>query len=41
MTPEELEKETKRLRIMTQLTQLPSAWQITAPIDPDKFTVKS
>ena len=38
MTPEELEKETKRLRIMTQLTQLPSAWQILTPIEVDKFT---
>ena len=38
MTPEDIEKEEKRLRIMAQLTQLPSAWQITAPIEVDKFT---
>tara|TARA_Y100000004_G_scaffold10125_1_gene11027 strand:+ start:346 stop:693 length:348 start_codon:yes stop_codon:yes gene_type:complete len=38
MTPEEMEKEMERLRIMTQLTQLPSAWQILTPIEVDKFT---
>ena len=38
MTPEEIEKEPKRLRIMTQLTQLPAPWQILTPIEMDKFT---
>ena len=33
-----MEKEMERLRIMTQLTQLPSAWQILTPIEVDKFT---
>ena len=38
MTEEEIAKEGERLRIMLQLTQLPSAWQITAPIEVEKFT---